>query len=232
MKENKVVIGIVAKHNPSNSGCEKIYITDATKQAVFDNGGIAIGILPTEKEVNYKGNMNIWSDELTEIERKNLILQIEMCDGIILQGGLEMDNYEFIIAKYCYENNIPILGICAGQNAIAKALGGTTYKISNPDKHNVSRNYVHNIKIDKNSKFYSIIGSDEIMVNSLHTNTIGECPNLDKVAFCEDGYSDVIEAKDKDFYVGVRFHPEDLYNKDKKINHIFERFIEICGNKI
>lgn len=79
MKENKVVIGIVAKHNPSNSGCEKIYITDATKQAVFDNGGIAIGILPTEKEVNYKGNMNIWSDELTEIERKNLILQIEMC---------------------------------------------------------------------------------------------------------------------------------------------------------
>lgn len=232
MKENKVVIGIVAKHDPSNSGCEKIYITDATKQAVFDNGGIAIGILPTEKEVNYKGNMNIWSDELTEIERKNLILQIEMCDGIILQGGLEMDNYEFVVARYCYDNNIPILGICAGQNAIAKALGGTTYKISNPDKHNVSRNYVHNIKIDKNSKFYSIIGSDEIMVNSLHTNTIGECPNLDKVAFCEDGYADVIEAKDKDFYVGVRFHPEDLYNKDKKINHIFERFIEICGNKI
>lgn len=232
MKENKVVIGIVAKHDPSNSGCEKIYITDATKQAVFDNGGIAIGILPTEKEVNYKGNINIWNDELNDIEKENLISQIEMCDGIILQGGLEMDNYEFIIAKYCYENNIPILGICAGQNAIAKALGGTTYKISNPDKHNVSRNYVHNIKIDKNSKFYSIIGSDEIMVNSLHTNTIGECPNLDKVAFCEDGYADVIEAKDKDFYVGVRFHPEDLYNKDKKINHIFERFIEICGNKI
>lgn len=69
------------------------------------------------------------------------------------------------------------------------------------------------------------------MVNSLHTNTIGECPKLDKVAFCEDGYVDVIESKDKDFYIGVRFHPEDLYSKDKKINHIFERFIEICGNK-
>lgn len=232
MKENKVVIGIVAKHDPSNSGCEKIYITDATKQAVFDNGGIAIGILPTEKEVNYKGNINIWNDELNDIEKENLISQIEICDGIILQGGLEMDNYEFVVARYCYDNNIPILGICAGQNAIAKALGGTAYKIFNPEKHNVSRNYVHNIKIDKNSKFYSIVGSDEIMVNSLHTNTIGECPKLDKVAFCEDGYADVIEAKDKDFYIGVRFHPEDLYNKDKKINHIFERFIEICGNKI
>lgn len=231
MLENKVIIGIVTKHNPHNKGCEKTYITDATKQAIFDNGGIAIGILPTEKEVNYKGNMNVWSDNLTKKEKENLILQIKLCDGIILQGGLEMDNYEFIIAKYCYENNIPILGICAGQNAIAKALGGTSYKIPNPEKHNVSRDYVHSIKINKNSKIYSIIGSDTIMVNSLHTNTIEECPNLDKVAFCEDGYADVIESKDKDFYIGVRFHPEDLYVKDKRINYIFEKFIEICKNR-
>ena len=42
------------------------------------------------------------------------------------------------IAKYCYENDVPILGICAGQNNIARALGGTTYKISNPEKHDKS----------------------------------------------------------------------------------------------
>lgn len=229
MKEgNKVIIGIVAKHNPKNTGCEKTYITDATKQAIFDNGAIAIGILPTESAVNYKGNNNEWKDTLTEFQKNNLISQIKLCNGIILQGGLEMDNYEFIVAKYCYENNIPILGICAGQNAIAKALGGTTYKISNPEKHNVSRDYVHNIKIDKNSKFYSIVGNEEIMVNSLHTNTIDTCPYLDKVAFCEDGYADVIEAKDKSFYIGIRFHPEDLYNKDSKVNNIFTSFIDAC----
>lgn len=66
------------------------------------------------------------------------------------------------------------------------------------------------------------------MVNSLHTNTIKECPQLDKVAFCEDGYADVIEAKDKDFYIGVRFHPEDLYKKNERINNIFKIFIEKC----
>ena len=43
-----------------------------------------------------------------------------------------------------------------------------------------------------------------------------------KVAFCEDGYPDVIESKDKDFYIGVRFHPEDLYHKDYNINKIFQ----------
>lgn len=225
---NSIIIGIVAKHNPKNTGCEKIYVTDATKQAIFDNGAIAIGILPTEDFVNYKGNDNKWNDNLTEIERENLFSQIKLCDGIILQGGIEMDNYEFIIAKYCYENNIPILGICAGQNAIAKALGGSTYKIPNPEEHNISRDYVHSIKIQKDSKFYSIIGSKEIMVNSLHTNTIDKCPRLDKVGFCKDGYADVIESKDKEFYIGVRFHPEDLYKKDNKINNIFKYLIETC----
>ena len=187
-----VIIGIVSKHNPKNSGCEKTYITDATKQAIFDNDAIPIGILPPKLEINYKGNTNTWEDDLNEKERSNLIAQINLCDGIILQGGLEMDNYEFIIAKYCYENNIPILGICAGQNAIVKALGGTSFQINNPEKHNVSRDYVHNIKINKNSKFYSIIESEDLMVNSLHSNSIDNCPKLNKVAFCDDGYPDVI----------------------------------------
>ncbi|MCX4254618.1 MAG: gamma-glutamyl-gamma-aminobutyrate hydrolase family protein [Bacilli bacterium] len=223
-----VIIGIVSKHNPKNSGCEKTYITDATKQAIFDNDAIPIGILPPKLEINYKGNTNTWEDDLNEKERSNLIAQINLCDGIILQGGLEMDNYEFIIAKYCYENNIPILGICAGQNAIVKALGGTSFQINNPEKHNVSRDYVHNIKINKNSKFYSIIESEDLMVNSLHSNSIDNCPKLNKVAFCEDGYPDVIESKDKDFYIGVRFHPEDLYHKNSKINNIFKVFINTC----
>ena len=51
-----------------------------------------------------------------------------------MQGGIETDNYEIIIAKYCYDNNIPVLGICAGQNNIVRALGGATYKIPNPEK--------------------------------------------------------------------------------------------------
>lgn len=86
--EDKVIIGIVAKHNPKNTGCEKTYITDTTKQAIFDNGAIAIGILPTEFEINYKGNDNSWSDELSETEKNNLISQIKICNGIILQGGI------------------------------------------------------------------------------------------------------------------------------------------------
>lgn len=224
----KPIIGIVSKHYETyETNDTDTYISDDLKQAIFDNGGIAIGILPTEAKINYAGDN--WKDNLLAEEKENLIAQIKLCDGIILQGGLETDNYESIVAKYCYDNDIPILGICAGQNNIARALGGTTYKISNPEKHNKSfYEYAHSIKIDEKSKFYNIVNTSEIMVNSIHRRTIKNCPMLDKVAFCEDGYPDVIEAKNKKFYIGVRFHPESLYKIDENMRNIFIKFIESC----
>lgn len=226
---NKPIIGVVSKHYATYK-TNKIdtFIRDEVKQAVFDNGGIAIGILPTENKINYSGDE--WEDSLSKEEKENLIAQIKLCNGIIMQGGAENDNYEIIIARYCYDNDIPILGICAGQNNIARAIGGTTCKIPNPDKHfkSFDDKYVHKIKINENSKFYNIVKTNEMMVNSRHKRTIKDCPMLDKVAFCEGGYPDVIESKNKKFYIGVRFHPESLYKIDENHNKIFKEFINVC----
>ena len=70
-----------------------------------------------------------------------------------------------------------------------------------------------------------------MQVNSRHKRAIKDCPKLDKVAFCEDGYPDVIESKNKTFYIGVRFHPESLYQIDEKHNMIFKEFIKVCKKK-
>ena len=32
-------------------------------------------------------------------EKENLIAQLKLCDGVILQGGAETDNYEIVIAN-------------------------------------------------------------------------------------------------------------------------------------
>ena len=57
---------------------------------------------------------------------------------------------------------------------------------------------------------------------------VEKCPKLDKFGFCDDNYPDVIESKNKKFYIGVRFHPESLYKRDDKMNNIFKEFIVSC----
>lgn len=226
---SKPIIGIVAKYR---DGAEKekradSHIRNEIKQAVFDNGAIAIGIISSNEEVQCVGDN--WLDYNDSINKEDIISQLKLCDGVILQGGNINEAFEPFIAKYCYDNNIPCLGICAGQNSVVRGLGGTTYKIPNPKKHNQpNEDYVHSIHIDKSSKFYNIVKKEKIMVNSRHKRTIDKCPLLDKVGICEDGYVDVVEAKNKKFYIGVRFHPESLYKIDKNMNDIFKYFIENC----
>lgn len=224
---NKPTIGIVSKHFLKNGTRPNMYIRDEVKQALFDNGAIAIGILLPKDELLDIGDH--WNFNLSKEEYDNLISQIDMCDGIVLQGGGACDNYEMIVAKYCYDHDIPILGICCGQNVLVRALGGTTCKVSNPEKHNqIDKEYVHDITIDPTSKFYNIVKVENMKVNSRHKKTIKDSPYLEQVAFCEDGYADVVESKDKKFYIGVRFHPESLYQIDSNMNNIFKNFIEVC----
>lgn len=227
---NKPIIGIVSKHFFKEKIRPNTYIRDEVKQAIFDNGAIAIGILLPKDELN--DVQDEWEDNLNDNEYNNLIEQVKLCDGIIFQGGGTCDNYEMIVAKYCYDNNIPTLGLCCGQNVMVRALGGKTKKIDNPQKHyDVTSEYVHKITINKNTQIYDIIKHDEIIVNSRHKKTIDSCPNLIVSAVCEDGYYEVVEAKNKQFYMAVRFHPESLCKKDKNMNNIFKAFIKACKNK-
>ena len=181
---DKVVIGIVVKYRDEDKSKNRVdsRIRNEVKQAIFDNGAIAIGIIPPNEEIQNVDDNCLKYDNL--IDKENIISQINLCDGVILQGGNASEAFEPFVAKYCYDNNIPCLGICAGQNNIVRALGGTIYKISNPEKHNQpGKDYVHSIKIDKSSKFYNIVKKEEILVNSRHKRTIAECPSLDKVGF-------------------------------------------------
>lgn len=228
----KVIIGIVAKHREEDKNLirQDSRIRDEVKQAIFDNGGIAIGILSPNKKVQMAGDD--WLDYIKFLDKENIISQIKLCDGIVLQGGNTNESFEPFIARYCYENDIPCLGICAGQNSIARALNGTIEKVKNPEKHyNSFDDYVHPIFIDEKSKIYQIIKTKKTMVNSRHRRFVKKCPRLDKVGFCDDNYPDIIESKDKKFYIGVRFHPESLYEKNDKMNNIFKEFINSCRKK-
>ena len=227
---DKPIIGIVAKHYRENKKRLETFIRDEVEQAIFDNGGIAIGILPpNEDKICPKDK---WYDQLPTEEKHNLYKQISLCQGVILQGGGFIDEYECFIAKYCYEYDIPILGICAGKHCLVKAVGGIRRNLEDKS-HDSDKEYVHSIKIDKNSKFYSLIGKEEIMVNSRHMGYSKNVGLLKIVATSPDAVDEVVEDSTKTFYIGVQFHPESLYKKDDNMRKIFTEFIRVCQeNKV
>ena len=55
-------------------------IRDEVKQAIFDNGGIAIGILSPNEKVQMAGDDWFIYDKF--LDKENIIKQIELCDGI------------------------------------------------------------------------------------------------------------------------------------------------------
>ncbi|MBQ8845257.1 MAG: gamma-glutamyl-gamma-aminobutyrate hydrolase family protein [Clostridia bacterium] len=226
---DKPIIGIISKHYNGSGVRRSTHISDEIKNAILDNGGIPIGIIPTNKGVNYLF-ADFWKNCLSQEEQENILAQINLCDGLIIQGGARSDIYEVYIARYAFDHDIPTLGICQGQNTMIRAMGGTTKNVENLSKHGQTwADYAHPIRVMKDSKFYQIVKCERFKVNSRHKTTIDNPSSKYYVSgISDDGSYEVLEAPNKRFNFAIRFHPETLYAKDKKHNRIFSAFVNAC----
>jgi len=232
---NKPIIGIVSKPNKFDLKLlQNQIIYEPVRCAILKNGGLAIGILPTqETDEFYEDEVKFDKTVLTDIEKKDLYQLIDMCDGIILEGGLSSASYEYEVAKYSIQKDIPLFGICAGFNNIIRAAGGDVFEDENNIKHNVEDcTIAHKNIIKQNTLLYSILKNEEVDVNSLHTFFAKDenINNLEISAYSDDGYVEAVELKNKKFCLGVKWHPE-LMTDDENMNNIFKYFIEVCKRK-
>lgn len=148
---------------------------------------------------------------------------IGFCDGVVLQGGEELNDLDVLIAKYLHEIDIPVLGICLGMQIMGKAFNGV---ILDDAGHDISKDYVHYVKIDKKSKLFDIIGREYIYVNSKHHDRVYST-DLDSVGYCGE-VIEALEDKNKKFFLGVQWHPEFL--DDINSDRLFKEFIFACKN--
>lgn len=237
MKNNKKpIIGIVSKPNVFCN--DELYtqqiIYDRLRCAILKNGGLVIGILPTQATNKFCNNDQEDLTELTKQELEDLYQLINICDGIVLEGGLSSASYEVEVAKYVIKNDIPLLGICAGFNNIIRAMDGNPFLLDNNYKHNQEDGkYAHKNIVTKNSVLYNILNKEEIKVNSIHTMFAlkENVKNLDISAFSDDGYVEAVELSSHKFCLGLKWHPELMLDYDKDMNKIFETFIEVCKSR-
>ncbi len=168
----------------------------------------------------YKLGFDILVIPLTNME--DIINKINMCSGIIMQGGDDYLDVHLDIIKYLYDNDIPLLAICMSMQAMGVLFNG---KLKNVSNHYSNEKYYHNVFISRDSLLYDILKTDMIYVNSYH-----HCA-LDNTNLMVSGYSDCIEAiedKNKSFFLGLQWHPEKMVEYDKLERKIFDYFKEVC----
>ena len=198
----KPIIGIIYRNSISDTGKDIKIIYQDMIYAVRESGGIPVGV-----------------------SANNILDYFDICNGFILQGGDDIDDEVLNAIKKIKDKNIPLLGICLGMQEMSLVCGGNICDIDNHKGDNL----IHEIEIDKNSLLYKIIGTNKIMVNSRHKSAVFS-PKI-KVSSISDDYiiESVEDDKDK-LFLGVQWHPENLYNTCIFARKIFDYFIEICND--
>jgi microsomal dipeptidase-like Zn-dependent dipeptidase/gamma-glutamyl-gamma-aminobutyrate hydrolase PuuD len=162
-------------------------------------------------------------------------------DGLVLTGGKDVnplwyredplqplgdvdplrDEYELKLIKLATDRNIPLLGICRGEQLINVAFGGTLYqdipsqRAGKPlIKHvqKMSGEYVsHTVSVAPKSQLAAIIGAGKQGVNTFHHQAVKDiAPGFRAVAYSTDSIVEAIEAWPERPILAVQWHPEAL----------------------
>lgn len=125
----------------------------------------------------------------------------------------ERDELEFRVLEEALDKGIPILGICRGAQLINIHFEGTLHSdISNYYTERPQVNSVwpkKKVRLAVESTLHEIIGHQYIWVNALHNQAVDTLGNgLSIVAREKNGVVQAIEHNNRDFVVGVQWHPE------------------------
>ncbi|MDO5846462.1 MAG: gamma-glutamyl-gamma-aminobutyrate hydrolase family protein [Methanocorpusculum sp.] len=137
--------------------------------------------------------------------------------GKIEDANPARDASDKLLFAAALDENLPILAICRGMQMMNVVFGGVLYQDlpqefgdavmhRSADQIDFAR---HTITVAKGSRLSGMVSAGELNVNSWHHQGVKEVgAGLIVTAVSPDGLVEGLEAEDKDFVVGVQFHPE------------------------
>jgi putative glutamine amidotransferase len=143
--------------------------------------------------------------------------------------------FEFAATKGALAREMPVLGICGGQQLLNVVLGGTLIQHI-PDEvpdcvahrqPNPRNEPGHTVRVIPGTLLHRITGADTLGVNSAHHQAVKTAgPGLVIDAVAEDGVPEGIEDPRHRFCLGVQWHPEFEINEADRL--IFRAFVEVA----
>ncbi len=144
--------------------------------------------------------------------------------------------FELAILKGALARDLPILGICGGEQLLNVALGGTLHQhvpdaFPNGLAHeqpNPRTEPGHSVNVMPGTLLHRIVGTATMNVNSAHHQAVKDVgPGVVVNARAPDGVIEGIEHPGKRFCLGVEWHPE--YSIDPGDGAIFVAFIKAAA---
>jgi putative glutamine amidotransferase len=159
---------------------------------------------------------------------------LDMLDGLILAGGSDVDpatygaqphpetrgtnadrdRFEVALARAAMERDMPVLGICRGMQMLNVACGGTLEQhLDDLATHRHTRGQFsdHEVDLEPESLAARAAGSERVAVKSHHHQGVARVGQGLEVTGRNpgDGIVEAIERPDRQFALGVLWHPEE-----------------------
>ena len=184
-------------------------------------------------------------------DKSKLAEYAEVFDGFLFAGGDDMDParygetvmfdnveidadrdaFELALYRHVIATNKPILGICRGIQLLNVAEGGTLYQHIDGHRQTPKPGTVTEQKntVEQGSYLHTLIGKDEIFVNSFHHQNIKDlAPTLRTDATSEDGYIEAVHKPEHKFFFAVQWHPEIYRQTSEEMQKVFSAFVNAC----
>jgi putative glutamine amidotransferase len=200
---------------------------------------------------------------LSSNRTKSTVRQLlSLLDGLVLSGGnfdihpryygerpikelgevkSARTDFELAITDQALQQDLPILGICGGAQAINVALGGSLYQDittqlsdAGAGEHS-SKNPSggHSIHIESGTRLFDIVKRSILKVNTSHHQAVKRLGRgLIVNAVADDGVIEGIESTEHGFVLGMQWHPEVLAPRQQHQQRIFSSFAAFCKKRL
>lgn len=219
-----------------------LFVPQRYLSAIEQAGAIALVLPPSQSEVAMRR-------------------MLELVDGLVITGGnfdihpryygerpirelgalkARRTKFELEMTAAALKQDLPILGICGGAQAINVALGGSLYQdieaqVAGAGAHEQGTRKTiggHRVNIKAGTRLHAIVQRRKMEVNTTHHQAVKKIGRgLVANAVAEDGIIEGIESTQHRWVLGVQWHPEVLAPRRTDQQRIFSLFVAHCARQ-